>query len=146
MARPPRIPVLLSGDREVIYFLTICVHPRRPVLNNDQAWQAVGSTLARLDRWRILCLVLMPDHIHFLAAPLDRAESVSAFFRWFKRWFAESYPMDGKWQQGGFDRLLRNDENAQEKWIYIRENPVRSGLVEDWQQWPYQFGFDEHDL
>ena len=34
-----------------------------------------------------------------------------------------------KWLDGVFDRLLRRDECAESKWIYMRENPVRAGLV-----------------
>jgi len=34
-----------------------------------------------------------------------------------------------KWQDGVFDRLLRRDESAESKWIYMREDPVRAGLV-----------------
>jgi putative transposase len=47
-----------------------------------------------------------------------------------------------QWQPGSFDRLLRSDESAEEKWQYIRENPVRAGLVEKWQDWPYRIGFE----
>jgi hypothetical protein len=85
----------------------------------------------------------MPDHVHLLTAPLDRELSVAAFLKWFKRWFNESYGAHEKWQWqlGGFDRLLRTSETIHEKWNYIRENPVRAGLVEHWKQWPYQKGF-----
>ena len=31
--------------------------------------------------------------------------------------------------------------SAQEKWEYMRENPVRAGLVKKWNDWPYAFGF-----
>jgi putative transposase len=47
------------------------------------------------------------------------------------------------WQLGCFDRLLRVDESLHEKWLYVRENPVRAGLVEHWKDWPYQIGFDD---
>jgi REP element-mobilizing transposase RayT len=85
----------------------------------------------------------MPDHIHLLTAPRERELSVSAFLRWFKRWFNESYDAQEKWrcQPGGFDRLLRTSESVHEKWNYIRENPVRAGLVTQWRHWPYQRGF-----
>ena len=33
------------------------------------------------------------------------------------------------WQPGFFDHLLRNDESYAQKWEYVRENPVRAGLV-----------------
>jgi len=78
--------------------------------------------------------MVMLDHIHLLIAPLDRELSVTAFLKWLKRWFNESYDARGewRWQPGGFDRLLRTSESIHEKWNYIRENPVRAGLVAHW--------------
>jgi REP element-mobilizing transposase RayT len=143
MARPPRIPVWLPHECEVIYFLTLCVLPRGNALANEAAWQALRATLARLDQWDVRCAVAMPDHLHLLAAPKQREASVSSFLKWFKRWFNEAHPHAWKWQPGGFDRLLRRKESAHEKWLYMRENPVRAGLVRRWDEWPYQFGFGE---
>ena len=37
-----------------------------------------------------------------------------------------------------FDHVLRNDESYAQKWEYVRENPVRAGLVAEWHEWPYQ--------
>jgi REP element-mobilizing transposase RayT len=106
--------------------------------------------LARLDQWTTLAAIAMPDHLHLLMSPLDREASVSAFSKWFKRWFAEEYCRpsvpDGTpaiqtwhWQEGCFDRLLRSDESLSDKWEYLRQNPVRAGLVADPEDWPYQF-------
>ena len=43
-----------------------------------------------------------------------------------------------RWQPGFFDHLLRNDESYAQKWNYVRENPVRAGLVQTPDDWPYQ--------
>ena len=48
--------------------------------------------------------------------------------------------------QVGFDRLLRTSESIHEKWNYIRENPVRAGLVGHWKQWPYRKGFFDDEI
>jgi hypothetical protein len=71
-----------------------------------------------------------------------------AFLKWLKRWFNELYdlPQPLRWQPGGFDRLLRTSESIHEKWNYIRENPVRAGLVEHWKQWPYRKGFFDDEI
>jgi hypothetical protein len=45
------------------------------------------------------------------------------------------------WQPGFFDHLLRNDESYNRKWEYVRENPVRAGLVSGADDWPYQSEF-----
>ena len=46
---------------------------------------------------------------------------------------------------GFFDHMLRDNENLMQKGEYVRQNPVRAGLVKDWQEWPYQgliYAFD----
>ena len=42
------------------------------------------------------------------------------------------------WQPGFFDHVLRSTEGYSEKWNYVRENPVRAGLVDHATNWPYQ--------
>jgi len=42
------------------------------------------------------------------------------------------------WQPGFFDHVLRSDESYSQKWEYVRENPVRAGLVRRIDEWPYQ--------
>jgi hypothetical protein len=36
------------------------------------------QTLERLDQWNTYCVLVMPDHIHLLTAPLERELSVAA--------------------------------------------------------------------
>lgn len=168
MARPPRIANWLRWEQSTVYFITFCVEKRKHVLANDEAWKACLLTFARLYKWRLLAAIAMPDHLHILTAPQDREASVSAFSKWFKRWFNERYwatqperqncrpsVSDGStrpppapwwnWQEGCFDRLLRHDESLSDKWNYLRENPVRAGLVANSDDWPYQFAFNSDD-
>ncbi len=42
------------------------------------------------------------------------------------------------WQARFFDHLLRTPESHSEKWEYIRNNPVRAGLVKQPDDWPFQ--------
>ena len=42
----------------------------------------------------------------------------------------------GFWQPGFFDHILRTDESYGEKWNYVRNNPVRAGLVKNAGDWP----------
>jgi REP element-mobilizing transposase RayT len=153
VSRPPRIPNWLPWEKSTVYFITFCVKDRKPVLANARAWQACRTVFHKLDQWEILSAIAMPDHLHLLAAPTDREASVSAFTKWFKRWFNQEYPhwpsvadgtsMPWDWQEGCFDRLLRSEDSLSEKWEYLRQNPVRGGLVSDPTDWPYQFQFNE---
>jgi hypothetical protein len=91
MSRPPRIPNWLPWEQSTIYFITLCIEGRKPVLANVQAWKICRAVFNKLDQWRILSAIVMPDHLHVLAAPTDRNASVSDFAKWFKRWFNEAY-------------------------------------------------------
>ncbi len=42
------------------------------------------------------------------------------------------------WEEGFFDHVLRSNESYSQKWNYVRENPVRAGLVKSAADWPYQ--------
>lgn len=154
MSRPPRLPNWLPWEQSTIYFVTFCVAHRKPVLSNAGTWKICLDVFNKLDRWTILAAIAMPDHLHLLASPVaDRNASVAAFAKWFKRWFNEAYwdcrpsVSDGsagmwEWQEGCFDRLLRSDEWLSKKWKYLRQNPVRAGLVQDPDDWPFQFQFN----
>jgi REP element-mobilizing transposase RayT len=143
MAHPPRIPVWLRWDQDVVYFITFCVQGRRCVLANDRAIAAFQHAAERLTGWSVIAALLMPDHVHVLAAPKNREAAVGNLSGALKRWIRQELQATWQWQPGCFDRLLRSEQSATQKWLYIRENPVRAGLVQDWRDWPYRFGFDE---
>jgi hypothetical protein len=42
------------------------------------------------------------------------------------------------WQADYFDRYLRSSESYSQKWDYVEQNPVRAGLVERFEDWPYR--------
>jgi REP-associated tyrosine transposase len=42
------------------------------------------------------------------------------------------------WQAEFFDHVLRSSESYGQKWDYVRENPVRAGLSNDVDGWPWQ--------
>jgi putative transposase len=76
----------------------------------------------------------MPDHVHFLASfpPDGRMEDVVA--RW-KRYTSTHAKI--RWQRDFFDHRLRSDESFGEKADYILENPVRAGLIDHFEKWPF---------
>lgn len=96
------------------------------------------------ENWNTLAAVIMPDHLHALVSPkLKRKERITQFSAGLKRFVRKRRGGDWEWQQGVLDRLLRRDEFVGSKWIYIRDNPVRAGLVRRWEEWPYLNALDE---
>jgi REP element-mobilizing transposase RayT len=144
VGHPPRIPVWLPWDQSVIYFVTICVAHRQPVLANDAAFFALKKAIDRLLKWNVLAVLLMPDHLHAFASPIgDRDEKLGNLSGALKRWMRAEMNAPWNWQPGCFDRLLRSDESLHDKWLYVQENPVRAGLVARSEDWPYQIGLSK---
>jgi REP element-mobilizing transposase RayT len=90
-------------------------------------------------RIHLLALVVMPDHVHGLLTPLRDREgwpfplvdilqcAKSATAHHINRLLHRAGPV---WEEESFDHILRSDESLEEKYEYIRENPVKAGLVE----------------
>ena len=147
MAEPPRLPAIqLPWERSIIYFVTMCVENRHHVLANPVVFGAIKITIPQLLKWQVWAGVVMPDHARWIVAPAeDRDLSVGDFSHGFKRVLRKCLgPQSWKWQRGCFDRLLRSDENLMSKWTYVRHNPVRHGLVEKSDDWPYYLDFINH--
>ena len=131
-----------------IYFITVCAFDRRSVLVSREAHEILRGeweTARQRYGWLVGRYVVMPDHVHFFCA--ERAEGaqhrLSRFVGQWKEWTAKELCQAKAirppiWQERFFDHLLRTDESYAEKWNYVRENPVRAGLVKAWDEWPWQ--------
>jgi len=130
-----------------IYFVTTCVAERVPLLASASAAKVLHEQFAQAPKrygWLVGRYVIMPDHIHFFCAPGGERDptSLSVFVGGVKMWSARSIlATTGRapplWQREFFDRLLRSDESYDGKWTYVRDNPVRAGLVKTAADWPF---------
>ena len=85
-------------------------------------------------RWYLKLLLLMPDHAHLLISVAPDV-SLSRLIRDYKRITVRLAGV--KWQRNFFDHRLRHSESVTRKYDYIRQNPVRAGLVANEGEWPY---------
>jgi REP-associated tyrosine transposase len=76
----------------------------------------------------------MPDHIHLFVRGSDDFK-LGIWVRGLKRAVSQK---GNFWQPGFFDHILRSDESYGLKWRYVRENPVRAGLVSEADEWLFQ--------
>jgi REP element-mobilizing transposase RayT len=128
-----------------IYLVTVCATQRQAVLATDaMAAQIVRGLRETSERtgWRVGRYVSMPDHVHFFCAPGTQQVSLSDFVgTWKCRTTRLAWRIGHKgrlWQREFFDHLLRNGESCGDKWSYVVANPVRTGLCERPEEWPYQ--------
>ena len=134
-----------------IFFVTICTHKRRQILASDviaavllKEWH---ETPAR-HRWMIGRYVILPNHVHFFCAPQRDSKTLSQFVGAWKSWTSRIGPLlQGKpggdttrepiWQAEFFDHLIRSNESYDQKWEYVRDNPIRAGFVSNADAWKY---------
>jgi REP element-mobilizing transposase RayT len=90
--------------------------------------------------------VIMPDHVHMLLQPLhdrdgwpyplvDILQSLkSATAHRINKLLHHSGPV---WQDESFDHVLRSDESLKQKCEHLQQNPVRRGLVNRPDDYPW---------
>jgi REP element-mobilizing transposase RayT len=82
----------------------------------------------------------MPDHVHLFVTGSDDFE-LGRWIGTLKQSLTKSVTHEKAselfWQRGFFDHVLRSEESYSQKWNYVRDNPVRAGLVEEADDWPY---------
>ncbi len=129
--------------------LTICADRGEPFRAKALA-EAVCNSVGRCSElcgYRLYGFTLMPDHLHVLLSPRASGIAVGAWLRRFKSFTTNEHVKLGGdaplWQQSGHDHVCRTAETAEGVLAYIVNNPVRAGLVECWQDWPWTRVFIE---
>jgi REP element-mobilizing transposase RayT len=102
-------------------------------------------------KWIVYAAVILPDHVHLLSQPLSRGEGgafdLSEIIHSVKSFSAQKINQrrgvkGAIWQDERYDRIVRDEVEFLEKWQYIRNNPLKSGLAlypEDY-PWLYERG------
>ena len=88
-----------------------------------------------------LCFVIMPDHIHWMFQLLADAELSKVVARTKGRAalrINRTFGRSGRiWQDGFHDHAARRDEVLENLANYIIHNPVRAGIVDIPDDYPY---------
>ncbi len=137
-----RLPHWQIGGQS--YFITFRVakgelssKERQIVLNACRHWDG--------ERLELHAAVVMPDHVHLVLSPFEKSPAewhpLPEIMHSIKRFAAgeinKARGTAGQvWQDESFDRVIREGE-FDEKVAYIQKNPVRKGLVKEWQDYPF---------
>ena len=129
------------------YSLAFCCHSKQRLFTDPAAVELALSQIQRAaveEQFAVLAYCFMPDHLHLLVEGLAdssdalrfiaRAKQLSGFHD--KQTFGEAL-----WQRYGFEHALRDDEDTRRVARYLLENPVRGGLVERVQDYPFVGSF-----
>jgi len=133
---PHDVPSWVSDGS--VFFLTVACKKRgiNSLCREDMAAALVESLRFRMQNgiWWISLFLLMPDHCHGLIG-FSRSVSLRLSVKDWKRFLAREAGLS--WQRDFFDHRIRDDRSFRAKELYICENPVRAGLCEKPEDWPY---------
>lgn len=125
------------------YFITF-----RSKISNlpPEARQIVLEACCHFDemKYRLWTAVVMPDHVHVLLTPKEKAESgyysLAEILHSLKSFTSNRinrlFNRKGSiWQEDYFNRIVRDEAEFLEKWNYIRNNPVKKELCRHPEEW-----------
>lgn len=137
---PIHLPPRFTGPFAPVIYLTVCTHHRKPILARQDAVKILCDAWQEAQAWAAGGYVVMPDHIHLLCAPRDGRTTLECWVRYWKSLVSRRWPWRSElplWQRSFWDRQLRSHEALEEKWAYMQRNPVRKGLCEKPEEWPF---------
>ena len=80
--------------------------------------------------------VVMPDHVHLIFTLYEHV-TLANTMKMIKSTSARKIGGGTVWQREYFDRMMRSDEDLMAKCEYVAMNPVRAGLVENIEDYPW---------
>ena len=132
------------SDKGRAYSLTKCVDPGIILTDDPLISKLLIDAFFWMDsqkRFSLGAFVIMPDHYHLVSILAGRntlpgvMKSLGSY---------SSREINGRletsgsiWQKGYYDRSIRKSEDIKEVFDYIHNNPVRKGLVDNPEEWPY---------
>ena len=135
----PAHGVKFNQASKTIVFITVCTKDRKPWLANHRIQKVLQNIWTDSPSWLTGKYVILPDHLHLFASPANPQVPLKQWIKFWKSQFQKQFNNPNyRWQAGHWDTRLRKSESYDNKWQYVRNNPVRHKLVKKIEDWPYQ--------
>ncbi len=149
MSRPDRNAsptVILSPSRT--FFVTTKTSMGRRLLQSERNANLLIDGLRSLvaeHKFQLHDFMIMPDHLHVLLT-VEEGMTIETAMQFIKGRFSHHLTKDfghlGEvWQRGFADSQVMNRESFLQHRAYIANNPVKAGLAESPERYPYSFEF-----
>jgi putative transposase len=146
-------------SHEDVFFITICTAAKQRYFADPKICKTVIDEMEyrRAEKEiKLFCYCIMPDHLHLLISLNESyirnagafgertlQNWVSAFKRYTSRVSNQLHRVKPLWQTNFFDHVVRKNESLVEICSYILNNPVRKGIVSNWEDYPYSKMVDD---
>lgn len=131
------------SERMGTFFVTSATFQRRrlfQVAANAELFLEILQGYRREGHYKLYAFVVMPDHMHLLLTPqgmtIERA--VGLIKGGFSHRVGSKFPV---WQRGFTDHRIRDRNDFEIRRSYIHRNPVRAGLVDVCESYPYSSAY-----
>jgi REP element-mobilizing transposase RayT len=122
-----------------VIFVTVCTKGRGDYLASTSVENALLAAWQKADAWTVNEYVLMPDHLHLVCT--QGIFPPVSLINWTRYWKSlvskELKRSESFWKNDYWDTQIRSFSHYEEKLSYIRQNPVRAGLVGRPEDWPF---------
>jgi putative transposase len=119
-------------------------------LRNPQVAALVAEAMHHFAgvRYELLSYCIMPNHVHVVFTPLLKAAStyypLAQIMHTMRGYSAgRANRVLGRtgafWQHESYDHYVRSPAELERIIAYVQNNPVKAGLVADWQAWPWTY-------
>jgi putative transposase len=139
------------------YFFTVVTYQRQPIFNNEAARICLRQVWIDVrQRWPfdVIAMCLLPDHLHCIWQLPNEDDNFSIRWSLIKRRFVQEYRRTGScglwpgvsgigrnesgiWQRRFWEHNIKDHNDLQRHIDYIHINPIKHGLVEKAEDWPW---------
>jgi REP element-mobilizing transposase RayT len=112
-------------------------------LRDPRIGRLVEDALLHFDgeRYRMIAWVVMPNHVHTLIETIEGYPLHTVVHSWKSYTANKANQILGRtgkfWFADYYDRYIRDERHLASALGYIYENPVKAGLVEEAEDWPF---------
>ena len=127
-------------NQPVIVLVTACIGDRTPILANQAVHEALRVAWNGTGDWVVGVYTIMPDHVHLFCAPGTPLPcTIKDWCAEWKRQATRRFPgLRRRWLSDCWDTQMRSQEHYWRKLEYVANNPVRWGLVQRPEDWPFR--------
>jgi len=118
-------------------------------LRDERIAELVQDALLQFDgeRYRVLEWAIMPNHVHVLIETLPGYRLGDIVHSWKSFTAKEANRILSRsgefWMRDYFDRFIRDEKHLASVREYVRNNPVKAGLVEKPEDWPWSSSYED---
>ncbi|MBI3331754.1 transposase [Candidatus Peregrinibacteria bacterium] len=133
------------SQNEQKMFITTVTKDRRPIFANPALAREAVECLYRVQELHpffLYAFVIMPDHCHFLVT-VPEPGTISKIMNVYKSGMTFNTGIRRMWQARFHMRIVRNANGA---FRYIHWNPVKAGLCENMEDYPWSSACGKWDV